>query len=115
MTSYCVVAFGNVAALVKGFKVEELPGMNRLAGMATIQHVKCDLQDLLCIAEALCHNPGAVAASYIDSNIRPRWLRATVNVLRVVVKDQNRFLTGVDRKSTRLNSSHQIISYAVFC
>src|SRR5258708_13037148 len=26
-----------------------------------------------------------------------------------------RFLGGVDRKSTRLNSSHQIISYAVFC
>src|SRR5258708_9085217 len=25
------------------------------------------------------------------------------------------FLTYVDRKSTRLNSSHQIISYAVFC
>src|SRR5258708_27361359 len=25
------------------------------------------------------------------------------------------FLVGVDRKSTRLNSSHQIISYAVFC
>src|SRR5258708_24941244 len=24
-------------------------------------------------------------------------------------------VTGVDRKSTRLNSSHQIISYAVFC
>src|SRR5258708_21393823 len=24
-------------------------------------------------------------------------------------------LTGSDRKSTRLNSSHQIISYAVFC
>src|SRR5947208_12720720 len=24
-------------------------------------------------------------------------------------------LTGQDRKSTRLNSSHQIISYAVFC
>src|SRR5258708_9190770 len=23
--------------------------------------------------------------------------------------------TGADRKSTRLNSSHQIISYAVFC
>src|SRR5258708_17366618 len=26
-----------------------------------------------------------------------------------------RFLPGGDRKSTRLNSSHQIISYAVFC
>src|SRR5258708_29583941 len=24
-------------------------------------------------------------------------------------------LYGIDRKSTRLNSSHQIISYAVFC
>src|SRR5258708_32850442 len=24
-------------------------------------------------------------------------------------------VTGADRKSTRLNSSHQIISYAVFC
>src|SRR5258708_29219559 len=24
-------------------------------------------------------------------------------------------LTDIDRKSTRLNSSHQIISYAVFC
>src|SRR5438034_5679132 len=25
------------------------------------------------------------------------------------------FLTAVDRKSTRLNSSHTVISYAVFC
>src|SRR5258708_24725702 len=25
------------------------------------------------------------------------------------------WLAGIDRKSTRLNSSHQIISYAVFC
>src|SRR5574344_1307152 len=27
----------------------------------------------------------------------------------------NKFGTATDRKSTRLNSSHQIISYAVFC
>src|SRR2546426_2680676 len=26
-----------------------------------------------------------------------------------------RFFDGVDRKSTRLNSSHLVISYAVFC
>src|SRR5438552_11083721 len=32
----------------------------------------------------------------------------TARVLRAV-------LPGADRKSTRLNSSHQIISYAVFC
>src|SRR5258708_26689886 len=30
-----------------------------------------------------------------------------------LVEDTNG--NGVDRKSTRLNSSHQIISYAVFC
>src|SRR5258708_17162841 len=29
--------------------------------------------------------------------------------------DLGRRVGGVDRKSTRLNSSHQIISYAVFC
>src|SRR5258708_25866984 len=28
---------------------------------------------------------------------------------------QRAFATALDRKSTRLNSSHQIISYAVFC
>src|SRR5947208_3784791 len=27
----------------------------------------------------------------------------------------NRLVSELDRKSTRLNSSHQIISYAVFC
>src|SRR5207244_9288804 len=31
----------------------------------------------------------------------------------VVLADERRI--GLDRKSTRLNSSHQIISYAVFC
>src|SRR5258708_24264138 len=30
-------------------------------------------------------------------------------------RDSQRALPGQDRKSTRLNSSHQIISYAVFC
>src|SRR5258708_18472300 len=29
--------------------------------------------------------------------------------------DPKKVLDGLDRKSTRLNSSHQIISYAVFC
>src|SRR5438034_11518947 len=28
---------------------------------------------------------------------------------------QGRLLTSADRKSTRLNSSHTVISYAVFC
>src|SRR5258708_21680502 len=35
----------------------------------------------------------------------------------LVFRPRALFLTtgGIDRKSTRLNSSHQIISYAVFC
>src|SRR5258708_10201892 len=32
-----------------------------------------------------------------------------------VRRNHHRQHTGQDRKSTRLNSSHQIISYAVFC
>src|SRR2546426_11763332 len=38
--------------------------------------------------------------------------RATVTRLRDEVQ---RWLTSADRKSTRLNSSHLVISYAVFC
>src|SRR5207244_4528824 len=34
---------------------------------------------------------------------------------RRVSESQGRMRTNRDRKSTRLNSSHQIISYAVFC
>src|SRR5258708_5478698 len=33
----------------------------------------------------------------------------------VLVVERGRLLGYIDRKSTRLNSSHQIISYAVFC
>src|SRR5947208_10274718 len=35
--------------------------------------------------------------------------------IAVCTIDQRFQLLGEDRKSTRLNSSHQIISYAVFC
>src|SRR5258708_13675737 len=45
-----------------------------------------------------CHPDPAVAAGAVDS--APRTVRS-----RAIL----------DRKSTRLNSSHQIISYAVFC
>src|SRR5437762_7540682 len=54
-----------------------------------------------------------------------RGSRATLRALRVPspVSNQNApstqsafwFETGEDRKSTRLNSSHRCISYAVFC
>src|ERR1039457_5916948 len=37
------------------------------------------------------------------------------NTLDASPKDQQPPLPGPDRKSTRLNSSHLVISYAVFC
>src|SRR5258708_9016072 len=44
-----------------------------------------------------------------------RW-RSNSSVLSAIIGVRmNDGLTALDRKSTRLNSSHQIISYAVFC
>src|SRR5574341_2551357 len=44
-------------------------------------------------------------------------LEASFNTENLVKKDSAQYLgaSGIDRKSTRLNSSHQLISYAVFC
>src|SRR5690625_6761153 len=36
-------------------------------------------------------------------------------MLGPITKEENNSLTDLDRKSTRLNSSHVAISYAVFC
>src|SRR3712207_7747965 len=40
---------------------------------------------------------------------------ATKDLLEVLAREQNAALSPKDRKSTRLNSSHANISYAVFC
>src|SRR5258708_30271621 len=40
-------------------------------------------------------------------------LEGQVRIVKIEVAEQN--ADNLDRKSTRLNSSHQIISYAVFC
>src|SRR5256885_11952674 len=37
------------------------------------------------------------------------------HVQHIMEKTDSRTRTGIDRKSTRLNSSHLVISYAVFC
>src|SRR2546429_1450273 len=54
------------------------------------------------------------------SSTRPRWLRQNAASTRSKAPSRNGSATasastGVDRKSTRLNSSHGYISYAVFC
>src|SRR5258708_14372599 len=37
------------------------------------------------------------------------------DIARLEIRSRARMMEVADRKSTRLNSSHQIISYAVFC
>src|SRR5436190_17023661 len=49
-------------------------------------------------------------------SIRPRPRdRSVVQTARAGVVPDRRSRRGPDRKSTRLNSSHTVISYAVFC
>src|SRR5207248_10721724 len=52
-------------------------------------------------------NPAAVPAAGLISK---KGMKTVNNLL-----DEYTSLTRVDRKSTRLNSSHRTISYAVFC
>src|SRR2546426_5678758 len=77
--------------------------------------------------------PGGIGASSFPSRVWPGQhfpghmgnQRVTVKNLRVVKVDTEENLllvrgavpgpNGRDRKSTRLNSSHLVISYAVFC
>src|SRR5947208_10583234 len=56
---------------------------------------------------------GAVRADDRAHLARLNRQREIVERLKAVERDRNGI--KIDRKSTRLNSSHQIISYAVFC
>src|SRR5258708_10391067 len=59
--------------------------------------------------------PGAGAARAHARAPEARPHRRPRLLLRIDDTDDADVLRGLDRKSTRLNSSHQIISYAVFC
>src|SRR5579875_4151509 len=49
----------------------------------------------------------ALPIADITRAVRPAWRMASARA--------SEFMTVADRKSTRLNSSHTVISYAVFC
>src|SRR3712207_8478928 len=79
---------------------------------ATTEIYTLSLHDALPISDvgevARSHGPrerGAVGTDGLGEDLHPR------RVDRLVIHDA----AGVDRKSTRLNSSHANISYAVFC
>src|SRR5688572_30931690 len=64
-------------------------------------------RSLYVVREAL-HN----VAKHADAAQAVVTLAYTADTVEVVIQDDGR---GLDRKSTRLNSSHSQISYAVFC
>src|SRR3712207_9026173 len=57
-----------------------------------------------------------VYAAVVERGGRARYLAGVGHALiRDAVREQHDAVRRVDRKSTRLNSSHANISYAVFC
>src|SRR5207247_11311427 len=56
-----------------------------------------------------------MALEWSDVDLGKRQLRVQRSAGRVAAYAEDRGELGADRKSTRLNSSHEWISYAVFC
>src|SRR5207244_12353225 len=51
----------------------------------------------------------------LPHDLNPLWLANVSAMTSLLFQAVRETLFDLDRKSTRLNSSHQIISYAVFC
>src|SRR5256885_11586885 len=76
--------------------------------------------DLLFLALIALKSAGIVAASpatfvTLGDLHKPEVILASLGFLIIVVLDRLKVPGAIDRKSTRLNSSHLVISYAVFC
>src|SRR5947208_8643346 len=84
---------------------------------ATTEIYPLSLHDALPIYGAGDPRPGAVqprAAARLGRRAGPRRVRRP-HQPGEILRARPRAAQARDRKSTRLNSSHQIISYAVFC
>src|SRR5256885_11190611 len=66
-------------------------------------------QEALTLAQELAHPQSLVMARYYAAFLHQRRRETPA------VQAQAEALLTLDRKSTRLNSSHLVISYAVFC
>src|SRR5258708_29649951 len=70
---------------------------------ATTEIYTLSLHDALPIYPVARRRPDEGVQEDLDAGFHAQLIERTLHRL------------GIDRKSTRLNSSHQIISYAVFC
>src|SRR5258708_23370999 len=71
----------------------------------------CKFEDLLTERQYKRWQDNKVQAATTEQE--PRYLRRQIS--STTAREDKHGTVGADRKSTRLNSSHQIISYAVFC
>src|SRR2546422_5765994 len=67
------------------------------------------------LIQGACVGGGLLVASQCDLRICDESARFGVPVKNLGLVEAYDELQGIDRKSTRLNSSHGYISYAVFC
>src|SRR5437588_12624288 len=59
--------------------------------------------------------PGGAASTALDRDLQNTFTRQVTTYVEREVAANFGVRSGLDRKSTRLNSSHTVISYAVFC
>src|SRR5574344_2821528 len=97
---------------VDGYKVRSFPWID---GKAIYFNVQCYLP-----GQSLSQPPAWDKTVYITDDAAGRDMAENLTsslteyVARLQIADGEKVVL-TDRKSTRLNSSHQIISYAVFC
>src|SRR5574341_56069 len=72
-----------------------------------------------CLASSDARNEGYLKEEAELTRLRAESAKVRIELLRALKPADEKlfiaFLSRSDRKSTRLNSSHQLISYAVFC
>mgnify|MGYP002528583674 CR=1 FL=1 len=90
-------------------KEEELEIINRMARTSPPNDVECVMQ-----SDSISHARKLVDQIYLDDQIA-RYIVDLVQATRTPGTVSDELAEFVDRKSTRLNSSHVVISYAVFC
>src|SRR5258708_29829621 len=113
---WCIIHASRVIGSRKG---EEVPIQQKKCGRAgkDESHRLSLEQQLASIPANLCGTSGFGAPAALAQQITEQLELAAKFALlqRFGIIENEKQIARADRKSTRLNSSHQIISYAVFC
>src|SRR5438034_4505102 len=93
--------------------------IRNIAIIAHVDHGKTTLVDAMLKQSGIFRANEAVVERVMDSNELERERGITILAKNTALFFRGTksavFLARIDRKSTRLNSSHTVISYAVFC